>query len=439
MRAFDTVVIGAGLAGLSFARHLGRPSLVLEQEREVGGTTRSFRRGGFSFDVTGHWLHLRDPGIERLVRELFPDELQRIARRAAIHSHGVLTPYPFQANTHGLPPSVVAECVLGYFEAREQAARGATRPPATFEDFILQRMGAGIARHFMLPYNHKLWTVPPSQMDCAWCERFVPTPTPEEVVRGALTPAGAGHALGYNSSFYYPKQGGIGQLSARLRRTLEAEVRTRAKVVGVDWRKKKVRLESGDSVPYERLVSTMPLQDLVARLAAPPEPMVAAAAKLRATSVTYWDVGLPAANGEHDAHWIYFPEPSVPFYRAGSPSAAMPSLAPPGQRSLYVEVSHPRGTPAPASDQEVLDGLVRVGLMRPDEEPTLLQRTTIDCAYVIMDHAYGAARAELLAWLEVQGIASIGRYGAWTYDSMEGALVQGRAAAERLSVAMATA
>jgi protoporphyrinogen oxidase len=436
---FDTLIIGAGLAGLSCAKHLGRPSIILEREPEVGGTARSFRRGSFSFDVTGHWLHLRDPGVQRLVRELMGDELVTVARRAAIYSHGVRTPYPFQANTYGLPAEVISECVLGYFAARERAAKGASPEPRTFEDFIRQRMGDGIAKHFMLPYNEKLWTVPPSQMDFAWCERFVPTPTPEEVVRGAVEPGGAGHALGYNATFSYPRQGGIGQLSQRLADSLSAEVRRGAEVVSVDWQQRRVRVAGGEELTYGTLVSTMPLTDLVRALAAPPEAVHAAAAQLRATSVTYWDIGLPAPNGPADAHWIYYPEASVPFYRAGSPSAAVPSLAPPGQRSLYVEVSHPRGAPASVDDGEVLAGLRRVGLVGPREEPVLWSKSTVDCAYVIMDRAYGAARALVLAWLEQQGILSVGRYGAWTYDSMEGAMVQGRAAAERLSALTASA
>jgi protoporphyrinogen oxidase len=433
LQSIDTVIIGAGLAGLGCARYLDGSAVILERESAVGGTARSFVRHGFSFDITGHWLHLRDPGIQELVRELFGDELVKVQRRAAIYSHGVLTPYPFQANTHGLPVEVVAECVLGYFAAREQLARGDAPAPRTFEDFIRQRMGNGIARHFMLPYNEKLWTVPPAEMDCTWCERFVPTPTPEEVVLGALQPGGAGHALGYNATFSYPRTGGIGELATRLRRTLRAEVRLGSAVAAVDWQQRSVRLENGSQLGYRRLVSTMPLADLIARLVAPPDEVRTAAARLRATSVTYWDVGVAGANRNDDPHWIYYPEAEVPFYRAGSPSAALPQLAPAGHRSLYVEVSHRRGTAVPVSDNDVLVALRRVGLLRSNEEPVVFERTTIDCAYVIMDQAYGAARTSLLAWLEAQGIFSVGRYGAWTYDSMEGALIQGRTAAGRLS------
>ena len=73
----------------------------------------------------------------------------------------------------------------------------------------------------------------------------------------------------------------------------------------------------------------------------------------------------------------------------------------------------------------------RVGLLGPRDEPDQIDHTTVSCAYVIMDHAYGAARATVLEWLEQEKILSVGRYGGWTYDSMEGAMVQGREAAAR--------
>ncbi|MEZ0315048.1 MAG: NAD(P)/FAD-dependent oxidoreductase [Myxococcota bacterium] len=422
------VILGAGLAGLTCALELGSGYILLERDAAVGGTARSTQLHGFTFDVTGHWLHLSDPEVKTLVTGLMGDDLVRVARRAEVHSHGVRTPYPFQANTYGLPAEVVAECVLGYFKARELEAKGAHPPARTLEDFIRQRMGDGIARHFMIPYNTKLWTVPPSAMAHTWCGRFVPVPTPEEVVMGALTPRGAGHALGYNSSFYYPKSGGIQTLADRLAAKLGEAPRLSTSIDRIDTSARTVN----DTVRYRSLVSTLPLTELVKRITDAPESVRQASAKLRSTSVTYWNVGFRGANGPHDAHWVYFPEASVPFYRAGSASAALPSLAPAGHRSYYVEVAHRTGTACPVSDAEILAGMREVGLAAPGDTPVLIERHTVPIAYVIMDDDYGPARAHVLEWLAARDIHSVGRYGAWTYDSMEGAMVQGREAARRL-------
>jgi protoporphyrinogen oxidase len=423
------VIVGGGLAGLSAAHHLGEGTVLFEREARPGGLCRTHERRGFYFDCTGHWLHLSDPGERAFVERLCGDALVTVNRRAEIFLHGARVAYPFQANTHGLPTDVVADCVLGFFRTREAAIRGEHPPPVTFADYIEQTLGEGIARHFMVPYNTKLWTVPPGEMGHTWCRRFVPIPTPEEVVLGAIRPNGANALLGYNATFLYPREGGIETLSRALTHSVAGEIVCGAEVERIDWRRRTVVLRSGQCRRYRTLVNTMPLCDLAARLVDPPEAITTAGLSLRAASVTHWDVGLRRANARGEAHWTYFPEPGIPFYRAGSASAVMPALAPPGCRSYYVEVSHRRGTPPPVDDQAILGGLRQVGLLGSSEEPEVMEKSTIDCAYVIMDAAYGPARAALLEWLVRERILSIGRYGDWTYDSMEGALSHGRRAA----------
>ena len=432
----DCLILGAGLAGLSCAYHLQRPATVLEADAQVGGTARTTVRDGFGFDVTGHWLHLRRPDVRALVDALCPGLFASYRRRAEVSLRGVRTPYPFQAHTFGHDAQVVAECLLGFVAA--QAGRATAPEPQNFAEYVRQVMGEGIARHFMLPYNRKLWCVPPEELAHTWCGRFVPLPTAEEVVWGALRPEGAGRALGYNSAFAYPRTGGIGQLPEALARAQRHPLHVRCRVEGIDAAARVVRCADGRCFGYRHLVSTLPLPKLIDALArdgAVPDDVLAAAARLRATELTYWDVGLTRsaeAAGVARAQWTYFPEPQVPFFRVGSPSEVRADLAPDGGRSYYVEVAHPQGTACPVGDAVVLQGLRAVGLGGPDETPRGWARNHRACAYVVMDHAYGPARATVLRFLRGQGIVSTGRFGAWIYDSMEGALVQGREVASAL-------
>src|SRR5262249_9014550 len=153
----STLIIGAGLTGLSCAHHLRRDYVLVEKESEPGGIVRTrVRRGEFLCDGTGHWLHLRNTGIKHLANQLLPGQLVEHERKAVIHLRGVVTPYPFQANTYGLPREIVLECLLGLLKARHPADFGLAAPtalPRNFRESVERLFGEGICKHFMVPYN----------------------------------------------------------------------------------------------------------------------------------------------------------------------------------------------------------------------------------------------------------------------------------------------
>src|SRR5262249_20807709 len=151
------VILGAGLTGLSCALHLGGDYLLVEKVREPGGIVRTrvveTAHGKFFCDGTGHWLHFRNPEMRALVERLLPGGLVEYERNAAIHLRGVFTPYPFQANTFGLPREVVLDCLLGLLRARHPedfGLAGPTSAPRNFRESIEHTFGEGICRHFMV-------------------------------------------------------------------------------------------------------------------------------------------------------------------------------------------------------------------------------------------------------------------------------------------------
>jgi protoporphyrinogen oxidase len=230
----------------------------------LGGLAVTRERDGYRFDRTGHWLHLRDAGIKKLVAETLPDQMVEVTRKARIFSHGATTLYPFQANLYGLPPEVVKECLLGVMQAKLQPAGSA---PLNFEEYCLRHFGAGISKHFMIPYNERLWGVSPREITADWCSRFVPLPSLEQVVGGAV--GANAEALGYNASFVYPKQGGIQTFAAALAARLDrSRVTTSAALDAVDFQRQEVTV-SGERMPYSALVSTLPLPELLKRMALP--------------------------------------------------------------------------------------------------------------------------------------------------------------------------
>ncbi len=426
----DVLILGAGLAGISAALHARSPYRLIEKSDRVGGLCKTDVREGFHFDATGHWLHLRDPDIQRLADEVLPGGWLTVQRRAGIWSHRRFTRYPYQVNTHGLPPEVVAENVLGFIEAQYGEAGRALRErePRNFAEFILRHLGQGFARNFMFPYNAKLWTVHPREMSTTWMGRFVPRPSVEQVVRGAL--GLEGDQAGYNASFIYPCQGGIEgfarALAARLPRPAECGVYPLA----IDPSRKTARLSTGEEVAWTRIVATIALPELVNLCAGASATVVEAAAQLRATTVTYVNVAARDLGGP-PFHWVYLPEERYAPYRVGSASAAVPSLAPPGCRSFYVEFSAERPLPAATVERQAIETLLDLGFLRTREDVLFAEARSISNAYVIYDDRYGPAKREIVAWLEARDILVAGRYGRWEYSSMEDALLTGRECARK--------
>jgi protoporphyrinogen oxidase len=434
------VILGAGLTGLSAAYHLRRGSFVLvEKHTEVGGHARSDREQGYTFDKTGHWLHLRDDRSKALLAELFPTAPGEVPawvtveRKTKIHSHGVELEYPFQANLHGLPLEVVHECLFGLLEAQAAAARGErwAVDPRSFEEYAIARFGRGIARHFFVPYNTKLWGMHPNRLAFDWVRRFVPEPDAAQVIAGAIGLRQTG--LGYNAHFQYPRAGGIDALPRALRARIEAraaagegELRTGCEVEEIDPAGKRVKLtELPDWLEYDALISTIPLPELIARIPAAPVEIREAAAALRWVRWRWLDVATKSPVPT-DWHWAYVPEPRFPFFRVGVYSNAVASMAPPGTGGLYVELTEREGeVDLPA----IARALVEIGALAAVDDIHFSRTRDIEYAYVVFDEDHAPATAKIGDWLAQVGVRSCGRYGAWIYNSMEDSVLSGLAAA----------
>lgn len=430
------IIVGAGLAGLSAAYHLnGIPNRLFEKEKEVGGLCRSYQMDGFTFDMTGHLLHFRQAEIRDLVEGLLAGSLQKHTRRSFIYSHRTYTEYPFQVNTYGLPSEVVRECLLGFIATLTNPSTPSTKPEdRSFKAWILENLGEGMAKHFMVPFNEKLWQVSLDELTSDWVSWLVPKPELKDVVNGAL--GIKDKAFGYNPSFLYPVQGGIGILPKAFLASV-GEVAYGSELVEVDTGRRRATFQDGHMEDYEALISTIPIPELVRRCRDLPQAIKEAAAGLRCVSVYNVNLGV-ARERVSDKHWIYFPEPEYPFYRVGFPMNFSPSLGRPGCSSLYVEVSHqPTKMTSPAVLlKQIREGLERAAIFRPEDEIVVADVRDIRYAYVLFDKHRARVLPAILEELERRGIYSIGRYGRWEHSSMEDAIAQGKKLAEQLRTAM---
>ncbi len=427
-----TLVLGAGLAGVSAAYHLkGRPSIVVERENEPGGTARSFEVGGFTFDITGHLLHLHSDYTKKLIPKLLNNEIFTCIRKTWIYSKGVYTRYPFQAYTYGLPDDVINECVMGFVEATLKMPsdkRDVTK--MDFKSWCTRTFGEGISKHFMIPYNEKLYQTPAQNLTTDWCGPFVPMPKLSDVIQGAIE--NRPKAFGYNATFIYPKRGGIQALARALSAPLK-DMLLETVARHVDWKNKRATLSNGETIAYSSLVNTIPLLEFLKLMGKLPLAVEKAKRRLKFASILCVNIGVNRARIS-DASWIYFPEKQFPFYRVGFPMNFTPHVVPKGCSSMYVEV--PLDISKPFSKSKVLadvrKGLVASKILRKSDRFPVVQFIPVKYAYVIYDRHRREALKTIFSFLSQHGIQSIGRYGAWKYSFMEEAILDGKKAAEQI-------
>lgn len=418
-----TLIIGAGFAGLSAAHALRGKCEVIEAAGRPGGLCRTETAGGFVFDYTGHLMHLRDAAVKDFILNNTPVKMNLLERRAFIYSHGTYTGYPYQINNYGLPPETVEENLRGFLRAKS-ASKPAVK---SFLSWINTALGGGIAKNFMVPYNSKLWKYPLDKMTLEWMGRFVPSPSVEDVLDGLLPKGRQG--AGYNAGFYYPETGGIEAVIKGIFEGVKGCVTLNERAAYIDMAKKIVYTDKGER-PYERLISTMPLKELL-KITGRPE-YAGYAEKLKAVNVYCLNLGFRLKK-KIDMSWVYVPEKKHPFYRVGFPHNFSPHNAPENMGSVFAEVSYNGAKPPADIDKKIISGLISMGIIESRADIAAFLPMTLPGAYVIYDRQRREILDKVVPELETAGIFLAGRYGRWEYSSMEDAVLEGFEAAKKAS------
>jgi len=420
------IILGAGLAGLSAAYNLPG-STVWEQGDRVGGHAKSVGANGFIFDEGIHVLHTSNQYVLDLLSGPANVRLEEHRREAWIYHYGVLTRYPFQANTYGLPVEVVQECLLGFI----RNDRGQSEVE-TYEDWLYYQYGEGICERFMIPYSIKFWGVHPRELTTEWVSVRHPRPLLEEVLTGALTDQTKG--FGINAQFRYPREGGFGAIAEGLADAVGRErIHLGQRVTRLDPKRRVVEFNSGELLmPYETIVSTLPLPELIKLISGVPEAVRQAASFLRTNSILVVNLGIDRPQLT-EKHWIYYPEADYSFFRISFPMNFKPNTVPPDSSSVACEISYSEGREidrAGIVDRVVAD-LRRSGVLSSDDAVIFQDTLDIKYAYVVFDRQRKPAVRLIHEYLRENDIYPCGRYGEWAYLWSDEAILSGRHVARR--------
>ena len=389
----EVLIIGGGITGLSLASYLkDKDYLVLEKDSIPGGYCKTTIRGDYTWDYSGHFFHFNNPEIRDYVLANMESEMLQVTKITDIDYKGNIIDFPFQFNIDQLPEKEYKECLQDLDNLGETDL-------STFKSFVRSTLGKGICNKFIIPYNEKLYACDLDELEYDSMGRFFPK----------------NKTKSYNDTFIYPKGGSYEYIKSVLKRLDTNRILLNTELISLDLENKIVKTNKGD-IKFEQLISTLPFNKIN------PD------SRLSANKVAVFNLGFNK-DTPIKTHWRYFPGNEV-FYRVGFYNNIL------GQEklSLYVEIG------LKETDQIYEDILLDKVLADLQSCGIIDTHELVDYQFLVMNPAYvhitKDSKKIYNEWCQEynpQGIYSIGRYGSWTYCSIEDNIIEAKHTAELLN------
>jgi protoporphyrinogen oxidase len=410
-----TAILGGGITGVTLAALLEKKGAdweLFEGGSRLGGLCQSETVDGFVADrAGGHIIFSKHQEVmDFVLGALGEGNYHESVRKSAIYYRGKYVQYPFENGLADLPPEDNFDCLSGYVEANYHRRDG-SEAPDNFRDWCLWRFGDGISKHFMFPYNEKIWKTPLHELSSRWVAGRVPDAPVEDVLRASIGIRTEGYR--HQSVFYYPLKGGFETIVTAVASRLDQDrIHVDRKVQNV------VKTEDGyevDGQHFDKVISTIPLQELHKTMPQVPDAVARAFGRLGYTSLASIIVAIDAP-ARTDRSWIYFPHPETgPFNRLTHLSNYSPGNAPEGASSVMLEVTY-RGDLK--IDQTYLDAIMKnvVDCEIADADKILFAKAFQNkYAYILYRQDLEENLEIVKSWLNRQGIDILGRFGNYDY------------------------
>lgn len=310
-------------------------------------------------------------------------------------------------NIHQLPKQDFIDCLYDLFHREEKDAY------SSFEDMLYGKFGKSITEKFLKPYNEKLYACDLNELDTDAMGRFFPYANPEQIIDNMKKSS----VETYNSTFDYPKQGAQFFIDILLNQIDNSKLFLNSEVQAIDL-VNKVAIVNGNGIHYEKLINTMPLNIFIKLLYNVNSRELERV--LSCNKVLVFNLGFDKPATNTSIHWTYIPMKDCNFYRAGYYNNILGT----DKLSMYIEIGF-------AEDEVIdiekhlnmtLDNLRRLGMIN---EHKLVSHNAliINPGYV---HITEKSLKEVESFrnsLAKHDTYTIGRYGKWTYCSIEDCII----------------
>lgn len=411
------LVVGLGMSGIGAALSLQDRRenwLAVEAEHQPGGWSRSWDVSGYRLDYGPHIMLDFDDELFDWMR--LPDSFG--FRRHTSNS-------VFFCDVDGRPFPVNLPLDENVSILPDRGGMQFDRPPnqnPTYSDHLTQTFGNEIASRFLIPYDQKRLCVDLDALPPKWNHRVLPN-----------TKAKVGE-----SSYFYPVDTGVGDLSKHLSSKLDHDrVRYGVYMTRLSLSRKMASFSDGSMLEFGELYSSIPLPVLLGLIEDSPfgSEKVRSALPYAQSYLTYLAV---KGSWDKDYDFARFASKELDFHRMTVLSNYADGCCPHDEVVLMLETNFPStsdATVTPKVEPEMmLKQLNDLGMFPKNTNLSFSHSEFVEHSAIFMNAETPDFLTQVHATLEDAGIHLIGKFGRWEDMLMGRALKSGiRAVEENIS------
>ena len=410
------LLIGAGISNLTLSNYLKKDYLIVEKENEVGGYCRTIKKGEYIWDYAGHFFHFKTKEFKEKFLDKIPSEdiITQDKCTKIIYKNDLID-YPFQKNIHELPKEEFIDCLYDLFNKQEKKRYD------NFLDMLYGKFGKSITEKFLKPYNEKLYAIDLSKLDKDAMGRFFPYADKEDIIKNMKN----SKDKSYNNTFLYPKNGAETFINVLKSNLDKSSILLNTKIVRIDKKNRIAYTNDNKKIHYEFLINSSPLNDFLPLFN--DKKFDDLTSQLSYNKVLVFNLGFNKKSKFVDEHWLYIPSKECNYYRIGFYDNILNT----DKLSMYVEIGYPKNSVIDKKEiekqlEKTLDNLLKQKIIDKDTKLVDYESIVMDPAYVHIEKSTDKKIKKLFEKLKKDNIYSIGRYGLWTYCSMEDCMLQAK-------------
>ncbi len=422
----QTLIIGAGLTGISAAYHLRGEYLITEATDEVGGLSGTMDYKGYKLDHAIHIMYFKSDWVYEWLTKTIGIKFYKKERVSKVWMNHKFIPFPIQFNLNEF--SFFKRLKI-FFLILISRLRIFKPDKKIFINWATHNFGSLLTETFFKPYNQKLFGNNIEELTTEWMGDYIPSPSLKLIWKGLFNLNK--NKAGRNSLFNYPVKGGIGKVAIEIKNKLNGSILYNEYLNSINIFGKTAYYRSGLKVKYDFLITTIPLDKFLKKVEWLPIEIKLQTSLLKSNPITLLHIMIKRKSIGGNLHWLYFPDISIPFYRITFSHNLSQNNCPPDCSALTLEF----GGKVDNKDEMIkkcFEILIEAKLLNKGDVESEYLWEYFDNGYVFYDKKISEVRSTLINFLRQNDILSIGRYGNWEYSNMESAIIQGREAAERI-------